>query len=169
MIPSIDIEVSALAERARDYGEPVEWIGTIMLKEVIGGPLVYLHGTREDFRKLAAALYALTGTGPDESDERRKQDIAREAIRDKNVGRGEIAASMTTLRPLMGIVNAGNDTGAMMGCTNPRIHEFGLRHGWGRHQTRGAELLDSAARSLVDGEPVLATAEESSEALELKP
>jgi hypothetical protein len=58
MIPSLDIEVKALAERARDYGEPVEWIGTIMLKEVIGGPLVYLHGTREDFRKLAAALYA---------------------------------------------------------------------------------------------------------------
>ena len=142
MIPSLDIEVKALAERARDYGEPVEWIGTIVLKEVIGGPLVCLHGTREDFRELAAALYALTGTGPDESDERREGEFEREAIRDKNAGRGEIAASMTTLGPIFRSIFNGPE------------------------RSESSSLLDSAARSLVDGEPVLATAEEISEALE---
>ena len=54
----------------------------------------------------------------------------------------ETAASLRTLGPLMSVL---------------------------RKQSKSAALLDSAARSLVDGEPVLATAEEISEALEVKP
>jgi hypothetical protein len=50
-----------------------------------------------------------------------------------------------------------------------RSYEYGLRNGWGQHPTKGAALLDSAARSLVDGEPVLATPKEISEALGTNP
>ena len=166
MIPSLDIEVKALAERARDYGEPVEWIDTVMLKEVIGGPLVYLHGTRKDFRELAAALYALTGTGPDESDERRVGEFERKTIRDKNAGRGEVTANLTTMRPLLGAISPLEyEVPKAWWCC---AAEFGEHEPTcPNYRGRGSELLDSAARSLVDGKPVLATPEEIREALEV--
>jgi hypothetical protein len=59
----------------------------------------------------------------------------------------ETAASMRTLGPLMGVM---------------RRKTYGLPI---VEQSEAAALLDSAARSLVGGEPVLATAEEISEAL----